>query len=129
MGRVARVMAMLISTQLLQGPGPATAGESDSRDGFPDEMRGMVVLRLPFSGASIFSAPRVGFDFRMGNHSDLADLEVKYDPQTGRRLPEIDASSMRTWPIDLPEFDLPDAAPGEPQPNPDKSQGRPPSLG
>jgi len=129
MGRVARVMAMLISTQLLLGPGPATAGESDARDGLPKQMRGMVVLRLPFSGSSIFSAPRVGFDFRMGNHSDLADLEVKYDPQTGRRLPEIDASSMRTWPFELPEFNLPDEAPDKPQPNPDKSQGQLPRLG
>ncbi len=78
-------------------------------------MRGMLVLKLPFGGAKTFSAPLLGFDFQMQRHSDLDYLKESYDPETGRRLPEVDAGSMRTWSLDPPEFILPDEAQDEPE--------------
>ena len=117
MGRVAKVLAVLIVARGLLPIGPARAAEEESRGAFPDEMRGMVVIRLPFGGGSVVSAPRVGFDFHMQNRSELDYLEENRDPETGRRLPEIDAGRMRTWPFDPPVFRLPEERPGEPEPD------------
>ena len=127
MGRVVKVLAVLILAQGLLGSGPSLAAEEESRGDFPDEMRGMVILRLPFGGDSIFSAPRLGFDFQIQNSSELDYLEEKYDPETGRRLPEIDAGSMRTWSLDRPVFDLPEERPDEPSPG--ETPSKPPHLG
>lgn len=117
MRRVAIIVAALITAQALLGSGPAAAAEENPSGQFPDEVRGMVILRLPFGGNSIFSAPRMGFDFHMQNRSDLDYFEESYDPETGRRLPEVDAGSVRTWPLDPPVFDLPEEMQGEREPN------------
>ena len=125
MGRKALVLAALISAQALLGSGPAMAAEANPGGQFPNEVRGMLVLKLPFGGASIFSAPRMGFDFHMQNRSDFDYLKESYDPDTGRRLPEIDAGRTRTWPFDPPEFVLPDEMQGEP----DEQRPGSPKLG
>jgi hypothetical protein len=96
--------------QALLGSGSAQAADERSS---PYEMRGMLVLKLPFGGAKSFSAPRLGFDFQMQRKSDLDYLEESYDPETGRRLPEIDTDGSRTWTLDPPEFILPDEAQDE----------------
>ncbi len=115
MMRLVKLLAVLVSVHvLLQG---GTAQAADDRSSFepPDQVRGMLVLKLPFGGAKTFSAPRLGFDFQMQRKSDLDYLKESYDPETGRRLPEIDAGSMRTWTLDPPEFILPDEAHDEPE--------------
>ena len=115
MFRQAFVVAAIISVQVLLHSGTARAGDDQSSFEPTDEMRGMLVLKLPFGGAKTFSAPRLGFDFQMQRHSDLDYLKESYDPETGRRLPEVDAGSMRTWSLDPPEFILPDEAQDEPE--------------
>ena len=110
MTRLATLVAVLISMQALLGSGSAQAADERSS---PYEMRGMLVLKLPFGGAKSFSAPRLGFDFQMQRKSDLDYLEESYDPETGRRLPEIDTDGSRTWTLDPPEFILPDEAQDE----------------
>lgn len=117
MGWMALVLAALISALALLGSGPATAAEADRNGESSNDVRGMVVLRLPFGGGSIFSAPRMGFDFDMRNRSDYDHLRQSYDPDTGRRLPEIDAGRMRTWPLESPDVVLPDEKDGEREPN------------
>jgi hypothetical protein len=117
MGRKALVLAALIAAQALLGSGPAAAAEPDPHGESASEVRGMVILRWPFGGDSILSAPRMGFDFHMRNRSDFDYLKQSYDPETGRRLPEVDAGSMRTWPLDSPEVVLPDETPGERAPD------------
>ena len=115
MMRLVKLLAVLISMHvLLQG---SSAHAADERSSFepPDEIRGMLVLKLPFGGAKTFSAPRLGFDFQMQRKSDLDYLKESYDPETGRRLPEIDTGGMRTWTLDLPDFILPDKAQDEPE--------------
>ena len=117
MGWKAFVLAALISAQAFLGNGPAAAAEVNPHGESSKEVRGMVVLRLPFGGDSIFSAPRMGFDFHMQNRSDFDYLRESYDPDTGRRLPETDAGSMRTWPLESPDVVLPDENPGERAPD------------
>ena len=80
---------------------------------FHCDMRGMFVLKWPF-GSAESSAPRVGFDFDMQRKSDLDYLKEDRDPRTGERLPEIDASNMRTWSLDGPEYTLPKDREGHP---------------
>lgn len=72
-----------------------------------DEVRGMLVLKLPFGRGNAFSAPRVGFEFQMQRKSDLDYLKESRDPQTGQRLPEVDTGGIRTWSIEELEFTLP----------------------
>ncbi len=71
----------------------------------------MFVLKLPFGGGNTFSAPRVGFEFHMQRRSDLDYLKESRDPQTGRRLPEVDSDGIRTWSIEDLEFTLPQDQP------------------
>jgi hypothetical protein len=75
----------------------------------------MFVLKFPIRGAETFSAPRVGFDFQMQRKRDLDYLKESRDPETGRRRPEIDMGSMRTWSVEGQEFTLPDELQGEPE--------------
>ena len=112
MFRWAFVVAAIVSMQVLLHSGAAQAGDDQSSSESRDEARGMFVLKWPFGGA----APRVGFDFQMQRKRDLDYLKESYDPETGRRLPEIDAGSMRTWPLDPPEYILPDEEQAEPEP-------------
>ena len=123
MGWKALVLAALISAQAL----PVAAAEPDSHGESTNEVRGMVVLRWPFGGDSTFSAPRMGFDFHMQNRSDFDYLKQSHDPETGRRLPEIDAGRMRTWPLDSPDVVRPDERPGERAP--DQQRPGSPKLG
>ena len=109
------LVAVLISMQAFLGSGLVQAADERSSFEPPDEVRGMLVLKLPFGGSKTFSAPRLGFDFQMQRKSDLDYLKESYDPETGRRLPETDAGSMRTWTLDPPEFILPDKAQDEPE--------------
>ena len=88
--------ALALAAQLVMGLGPASAAEGDSPDEFPEDVRGMVVLKLPFGGSSIFSSPRMGFDFQVQNRSEYDRLNHRYDPQTGRRLPDMEADRVRT---------------------------------
>ena len=97
--RLATLFALLISWQVVLGPSSAQAADGETSSDLPGEVRGMIVLKLPFGGPRNSSAPRLGFD-----------------PQTGRRLPGIDASRARTWQLDPPEFLLPDDEQGRPDP-------------
>ena len=115
MMRLVKLLAVLVSMHVLLLGGSAQAVDERSSFEPPDQVRGMLVLKLPFGGGKTFSAPRLGFDFQMQRKSDLDYLKESYDPETGRRLPEIDAGSMRTWTLDPPEFILPDEAQDEPK--------------
>ncbi len=115
MTRLTTLVAVLISMQAFLGSGLVQAADERSSFEPPDQVRGMLVLKLPFGGGKSFSAPRLGFDFQMQRKSDLDYLKESYDPETGRRLPEIDAGSMRTWTLEPPEFILPDKAQDEPE--------------
>ena len=114
--RLATLFALLISWQVVLGPSSAQAADGETSSDLPGEVRGMIVLKLPFGGPRNSSAPRLGFDLRMQQKSDDDDLKDRYDPQTGRRLPEIDASRARTWQLDPPEFLLPDDKQGRSDP-------------
>ena len=113
MMRLVKLLALLVSMHVLLQGGSVQAADERSTFEPPDEMRGMLVLKLPFGGAKTFAAPRLGFDFQMQRKSDLDYLKESYDPETGRRLPEIDTGGMRTWTLDPPEFILPDEAQDE----------------
>ena len=115
MKRLTTLVAVLISMQAFLGSGLVQAAGERSSFEPPDQVRGMLVLKLPFGGGKSFSAPRLGFDFQMQRKSDLDYLKESYDPETGRRLPEIDAGSVRTWTLDPPEFILPDEAQDDPK--------------
>lgn len=113
--RVITVIATIFAAQLLLG-GTARAGdEFSSFDPKSNSMRGLFVLRLPFGGANSSYAPRVGFDFRVQENSDLDYHRAGHDPETGRRLPEVDASRVRTWTLERPDITLPDNTPGKPE--------------
>lgn len=116
MTRLAILFAVLISGQALLGSGLARAADEWPSSDLPYEARGMIILKLPFGGPKASSAPRLGFDFQMQRRNDFDYLKESYDPETGRRLPEIDTGTMRTWKIDPPEFLLPDEEQGEPNP-------------
>lgn len=112
--RVITVIGAIFAAQLLLG-GPARAGdEFSSFDPKNNSMRGLFVLRFPFGGTDSSYEPRVGLDLHMGQTSDLDYHKAGHDPRTGRRLPEIDASRMRTWTLERPDIILPDDTPGEP---------------
>ena len=111
--RLVIVGVAIIVTQVLLYSGAAHAQGDPSSLNSRDDMRGMFVLRWPFGGTGS-SAPRVGFDFEMQRRSDLDYLNENRDPKTGQRLPEIDASSMRTWSLEEPEFTLPKDRQGKP---------------
>ena len=115
MFRQAFVVAAIISVQVLLHSGAARAGDDQSSIEPRDEVRGMLVLKWPFGGDKTFSAPRMGFDFQMQRKSDLDYLRESYDPDTGRRLPEVDTDNTRTWSLEGPEFTLPDELQGEPE--------------
>ncbi len=115
MKRLTTLVAVAISMQAFLGSGLVQAADERSSFEPPDQVRGMLVLKLPFGGGKTFSTPRLGFDFQMQRKSDLDYLKESYDPETGRRLPEIDAGSMRTWTLDPPELILPDKAQDEPE--------------
>ncbi len=115
MMRLVKLLAVLVSMHVLLLGGSAQAVDERSSFEPPDQVRGMLVLKLPFGGGKTFSAPRLGFDFQMQRKSDLDYLKESYDPETGRRLPEIDTGSMRTWTLDPPEFILSDEAQDEPE--------------
>ena len=121
--RLAIVIAVTISMQVLLHSGVAHAGDDPSSLNSRDDMRGMFVLKWPFGGTEGSSAPRVGFDFQMQRKSDLDYLEESRDPETGAWLPEFDADSVRTWPLEEPEFILPDELQGEPED--EEPQGEP----
>lgn len=113
--RVITVIGTLIAVQPLLD-GPARAGDEISPfDPKSNSMRGLFVLRLPFGGATSSFEPRVGFDFHMEQNSDRDYRRAGQDPRTGRRIPEIDASRMRTWTFEQPDIALPDDRPGEPK--------------
>jgi len=113
--RVITVMGTIFAMQVLLG-GPAWAGdEFSSFDTKSQSLSGLFVLRLPFGGADSSYAPRVGFDINMEQNGDFDYRRARHDPETGQRLPEIDASKMRTWTIERPEITLPDDTHGEPQ--------------
>ena len=116
MFRRAFVVAAIVSWQVLLHSGGARAGDDQSFSEPRDEARGMFILKFPFGGEKTFSAPRVGFDFQMERKSDLDYLKDSYDPETGRRLPEVDTGSMRTWSLEPPEYSLPDEEQGESEP-------------
>jgi hypothetical protein len=121
MMRLVKVLAVIASMHaLLQGGTAQAAAERSSLEP-RDEIRGMLVLKLPFGGTKTFSAPRLGVDFQMQRKSDLDYLKESYDPETGRRFPEIDTDRTRTWTLDPPEFILPDEAQGEPGPQRSRS--------
>ncbi len=109
MFRLTILVAAMLSMQVLVQSHAAWAEPSspDTRD----EVRGMFVLKLPFGGGNTFSAPRVGFEFNMQRRSDLDYLKESRDPQTGRRLPEVDSDGIHTWSIEDLEFTLPQDQP------------------
>ena len=102
---IALATAMLLAQVLLRSH--VAWAEPSSQDD-QDEVRGMFVLKLPIGGDEFFSGPRVGFEFQMQRKSDFDHLKESRDPQTGRRLPEVDAGSIRTWSIEELEFILPE---------------------
>jgi hypothetical protein len=116
MRRLAIVFAVLVSGLAVLATGSARAADGGSSSDLPGEVRGMIVLKVPFGGPKASSAPRLGFDFQMQQKSDYDHLKESYDSQTGRRLPEIDTGRMRTWQFDPPEFLLPDEQQGRPDP-------------
>ena len=97
----------MIATQVLLLGDPTHAQDNSFSLNSRDDMRGMFVLKWPF-GRAESSAPRVGFDFDIQRKSDLDYLKQDRDPRTGQRLPEVDASSMRTWSLEGPGFTLPE---------------------
>ena len=113
MNRLAIFGAAIIATQVLLTSGVAHSQDKSSSLNSRDDMRGMFVLKWPF-GSAESSAPRVGFDFDMQRKSDLDYLKEDRDPRTGERLPEIDASNMRTWSLEEPEYTLPKDREGQP---------------
>ena len=116
MVRQGLVFALLISFQAALGTGAAQAADGGVSSDLPGEVRGMIVLKLPFGGPKVSSAPRFGFDFQMQQKSDYDYLNDSHDPETGRRLPEFDAGGTRTWQFDPPEVILPDDERGLPDP-------------
>ena len=114
--RLAVVFSLIISCQALAGAARAADGLTSSD--LTGEARGMVVLKLPFGGGQSFSTPRLGFDFQMNKKSDYDYFKDYRDPETGRRLPEVDAGGVRTWQLDPPDFLRPDGAPDRPGPIP-----------
>jgi hypothetical protein len=112
---LAIVVAATISTQVLLQGGTTRVGDGQPSSEPRDAVRGMFVLKFPIRGAETFSAPRVGFDFQMQRKRDLDYLKESRDPETGRRRPEIDMGSMRTWSVEGQEFTLPDELQGEPE--------------
>ena len=85
----------------------AWADEDSSLDP-RDDMRGMFVLKLPFGGPEIISPPRVGLGIQKGQANEFDYRRNRHDSRTGRRLPELDTGSIRTWSVDDLDFSLPE---------------------
>ncbi len=113
--RMIAVIGTIFAVQALFG-GPARAGdEFSSFDSNSQSLRGLFVIRLPFGRTDSAYAPRVGFDFHMEQNPEFDYHKAHFDPDTGRRLPEVDAGGVRTWTLEGPAFTLPDDRRGEPE--------------
>lgn len=125
--RLGIVFTLILCVQAALATGAAWAADDRSSSDLPGEVRGMIVLKLPFGGPEVSPAPRFGFDLQMQQKSDYDYLKENYDAKTGRRLPEIDVGRTRTWRLGPPDFMLPDDA--ESRPVPIEPGGGRPELG
>lgn len=125
MKRLAFLCVALVAWQAVLGTAGAWAADDRSSSDLPGEMRGMIVLKFPFGGTETSSSPRLGFDFQMQQKKSEYDyLKERQDPETGRRLPEIDTGTMRTWQIDPPVVVGPEEKPaGRPEPAEPRDKG------
>ena len=115
MKRLAFLCVALVAWQAVLGPAGAWAADDRDSSDLPGEVRGMIVLKFSFGGTQTSSSPRLGFDFQMQQKSEYDYLKERHDPETGRRLPEIDTGTMRTWQIDPPVIVRPEEKPTEPR--------------
>ena len=91
--RLAKLAVVFVPALILLGSSSAWAAEEGFPFGPSDELRGMLVLRLPFGGTETIGTPRLGLDLHMNRRSDLGSIESK--PSRLKRRAGLRASLTR----------------------------------
>ena len=97
--RTFRCLAVVVS--ILLAPWPLRADDS-RRGGLEQEqeVQGLFFLRIPFGQGKAPERPSFGVDLNMRSEAQRQHTPDRYDPKSGRRIPDQDPDKVRTWELE-----------------------------